>query len=111
MTRRSMEAEVPQGSVLGLLLWNVTFDSTLKVSKEPGCHTIRGRYSRHRHSEDVRSAVLCAGIQVARILRQIKRLGLCVSEEKTEAVVFHGRVKPVFLPSIPVGNCRIGLGS
>lgn len=42
---------------------------------------------------------------------QISSLGLHVSEEKTEAVVFHGRVAPERLPPITVSNCRISLGS
>lgn len=108
--KRRMEAEVPQGSVLGPLLWNLTFDSTLRIDREPGCHIIC--YADDTliiaTGEDVGVAAH-AGIQTARVLRQIKRLGL-KSERKTEAVIFHGRLKPDNLPSILVGNSRIKLG-
>lgn len=40
IVRRDVEAGVPQGSVLGSLLWNVAYDSTLRVGREPSCHII-----------------------------------------------------------------------
>lgn len=108
-----MEAGVPQGSVLGPLLWNVAYDSTLRVTRELECHIIC--YADETlviaSAENIGSASVRAGIQVARILMQIERLSLRVSEEKTEAVIFHGRSRPDILPTISVGRSRIALGT
>lgn len=35
-----MECDVPQGSVLGPLLWDVTFDEILQVSLPRGCDIV-----------------------------------------------------------------------
>lgn len=93
------------------MLWNVTYDSTLRVNRETGCHVVC--YADDTlviaTADDANSTAVRAGIQVARILFQIKRLGLRVSEKKTEAVIFYGRVKPDYFPLISVGNSRIKL--
>ncbi|KMQ91162.1 reverse transcriptase [Lasius niger] len=73
---RSMQAGVPQGSVLGPTLWNVCYDSVLQEG---------------------------ANLQTALVVNRIKRLGLTVSANKTEAVLFYGRRnKPKDLPSLIV---------
>lgn len=109
---RRMEAGVPQGSVLGLLLWNIAFDSVLTTPKEIGCHVIC-------YADDtlviatancVQTAVVRAGIRVSIIMREIQRLGLRVAEAKTETVVFHGKVRPDPLPRVSVGRSKIDLG-
>ncbi|KMQ89978.1 reverse transcriptase [Lasius niger] len=91
---RSMEAGVPQGSVLGPVLWNVAFDEVLSLAEEDGgshvvCYAddtliiVTGK--------DLRTTQLRASILVARAIIAIKRLGLSVAKEKTEAIMFHSR--------------------
>ncbi|KMQ94772.1 reverse transcriptase [Lasius niger] len=91
---RSMEAGVPQGSVLGPVLWNVAFDEVLSLADEDErshvvCYAndtliiVTGR--------DLKTTQLRASILVARAIIVIKRLGLRVAKEKTEAILFHGR--------------------
>ncbi|CAL1673000.1 unnamed protein product [Lasius platythorax] len=113
MARRSVEARVPLGTVFGPLFWNFAYDSTFKVNREMGCRIIC--YADDTliiaTAEDAPTAAILAGIRVTRILSRIERLKLRVSEEKTEAVLFHGRTRPVFFPFVSVGNCRIKLAN
>lgn len=64
---RRMEAGVPQGSVLGPLLWNIAFDSVLTTPKEIGCHVIC--YANDTliiaTADCVQMAAVRAGIQVS----------------------------------------------
>jgi len=90
---------VPQGSVLGPLLWNVAYDYVLRLAGSgtgmgpPGC-SIAG------YADD--TLVLCAAnsvkiaqyninIYLERVLRRVEFLSLEVAPEKTEAVLFRGR--------------------
>lgn len=102
---RGMQAGVPQGFVLGLLLRNVTYDDVLRCPTEKGSHVIC-------YADDI--LILSIGenfqqardrinAQVARVLHMIRKLGLIVSEHKTEVTAFHARRKPDDIPEVQVG--------
>lgn len=96
MVRRTMEAGVPQGSVLGPLLWNITYDQVLRVTTEEGCHILG--YADDTlilvAAEDGEAARLRAEVQTAITIRKIKTLSLKVAAEKTEIVAFRKRRSP-----------------
>ncbi|CAH0713407.1 unnamed protein product, partial [Brenthis ino] len=90
--RRRVDCGVPQGAVLGLVLWNLGYDWLLRCPLLPGLGVIayaddtlvtaRGR----SYEEAVRLATVGTNLVVDRI----GMLGLRVSVSKTEALLFHG---------------------
>ncbi|GAB1869618.1 Reverse transcriptase [Camponotus japonicus] len=116
--RRDVRAGVPQGSVLGPLLWNIAFDSVLRVPLEDGCNIVC--YADDTliiaSSSSLFDTVVKSNIQIARVIHHIRGLGLTVAEDKTEAVLFCNK-KPAYMPfvrvgrtDIPVGHCMRYLG-
>lgn len=96
LERRVMETEVPQGSVLGPLLWNVTYDQVLRGITEDGCRLIG--YADDTlilvAAENMEIAVRRAEIQTALTIRKIRELNLRVATEKPEIVTFENKKEP-----------------
>lgn len=107
-----MMAGVPQGSVLGPTLWNIAYDSVLQAGNEYGCQTIC--YADDTlvlaSADTVQRAVARANLQVGLVLNRIKRLGLRISADKTEVVLFHGKNKPSEFPYINIDKEWIKVG-
>lgn len=87
---RIVEAGVPQGSVLGLLLWNLTFNQIIRAKTKNGYRLMA--YADGTlilaMAKSVDTARRRATLQIARTVRQIKDLKLEISSAKTEIVVF-----------------------
>lgn len=106
---------VPQGSVLGPLLWDIGYDGVLSsVALPPGCTTVC-------YADD--TIVLASGANwiearsraneaLAGVVRAIRSLGLEVAPQKTEAVFFHdGRGGSPPSAEVVVGDTRVAVGN
>jgi len=106
---REMRAGVPQGSALGPILWNITFDKVLRASMEDGSRLIA-------YADDiviistastVERARQRAYIQVSKTITEIEELKLKVAAHKMEIVTFvKGRNIPE-LVTLRIGDTNV----
>lgn len=105
---------VPQGSVLGLLLWILVYDRVLKMEREEGCEIIG-------YADDTiilveentyEEAKIKASMQTERVIQEIRSLRLKVATEKTEVIVFYGRrgKRPLEEDSMRIERTEIKIG-
>lgn len=89
-TRRAAERRVPQGSVLGPLLWNLGYDWVLRGALLPGLSLACYAYDTlvMAWGKNWDGTIRLAQAGVGHVVTRIRTLGLKVALEKTEAVWF-----------------------
>lgn len=111
--QRRVTAGVPQGSVLGPLLWNLAYDSILDIVPEPGCHTLcfADDTTVICVADSPRRTIARANVMLAKIISGIKDLGLKVAPAKTAAVFFApAKFDPERLPPLLVDGIQVQAG-
>jgi len=109
-TSRSVTCGVPQGSVLGLALWNVAYSSLLRMEVPPGVQLIRfaddlavvGTAVMGQLLEELVNPVL------TKIDEWMTRHGLELAHQKTEAVILSRR-RAYVPPRLLIGGHPITL--
>lgn len=88
---RKVCAGVPQGSVLGPLLWNIAYNEVLESRLEPGCFILGYADDTLIVTTTRKADVACikANMQIATVMRRIQNIGLSVAAAKTEVILFH----------------------
>jgi len=114
--RRETNRGVPQGSVLGPLLWNLGYDWVLRGALLPGMAIVC--YADDTlvmaWEKDWRSTILLAQAGVAHVIGRIRALGLEVALQKTEAIWFAGprsRGPPRDRAVLEIEGERVGIGT
>ncbi|CAK1598874.1 unnamed protein product [Parnassius mnemosyne] len=112
--RREIRRGVPQGSVLGPLLWNLAYDAVLRVDLPAGVNIVC-------YADD--TLVIASGITFERtkelaelgvevVVAKIHELGLEIAPHKTEALWFHklprGREPPNSCVRVGGSEVRVG---
>lgn len=91
--RRTITAGVPQGSVLGPILWNIMYDAVLRLDLSEGCGIVG-------FADDIVVTVVAddipmlntrAEVAVQRIQQWMSSVQLQLALQKTELLVFHSQ--------------------
>lgn len=112
---KKVERGVPQGSVLGPLLWNITYDNMLRMPTSADCDIVC--YADDTlvivGGKNMEKAVDRANILLNIIARKIKWMGLQVAAEKSEAIRFRRRGEKSNKDEIGIiiKNTRIVIGN
>lgn len=81
---------VPQGSVLGPLLWNIAFNEILRTELPEQCQVLV--YADDTlvavKRDNIAEAVSCVELASAMLAMEIRRIGLTIAANKTEVTVF-----------------------
>lgn len=99
-----MTAGVPQGSILGPLLWNIGYDYVLQTELDPGCRVICYADDTMVIStaNNMKDQINKANSMISKVIGRTRELGLKVSPSKTEVILFHGRTRPKEVAKVTV---------
>ncbi|KAH8323775.1 hypothetical protein KR067_012650, partial [Drosophila pandora] len=106
--RYEVTAGVPQGSVLGPLLWNIMYDEVLRIELPEGCKLIgfADDLALMVVAKETKEVESNANNAIKCISAWMADSGLDLAAHKTEAVLFTSRKKVEHI-TIQVGNCPI----
>lgn len=94
LARRRVRAGVPQGSILGPILWNLAFDGILRMAVPDGSSIVA--YADNTlilvAANNIERLINKANSLVRGVVDRIQGLGLQIAEQKTEVVLFGSRV-------------------